>query len=37
LTHTARDRRGFASGAIAAAEWLQGRQGWFSMKDVLRG
>jgi 4-hydroxy-tetrahydrodipicolinate reductase len=37
LTHTARDRRGFASGAIAAAEWLQGRDGWFSMKDVLRG
>jgi 4-hydroxy-tetrahydrodipicolinate reductase len=36
LTHTARDRRGFASGAIAAAEWLQGRVGWFSMADVLR-
>lgn len=36
LTHTARDRRGFASGAIAAAEWLQGREGWFSMADVLR-
>ena len=35
LTHTARDRRGFASGAIAAAEWLRGRNGWFSMKDVL--
>jgi 4-hydroxy-tetrahydrodipicolinate reductase len=36
LTHTARDRRGFASGAIAAAEWLPGRTGWFSMADVLR-
>jgi 4-hydroxy-tetrahydrodipicolinate reductase len=36
LTHTARDRRGFASGAIAAAEWLQGREGWFAMADVLR-
>jgi 4-hydroxy-tetrahydrodipicolinate reductase len=36
LTHTARDRRGFASGAVAAAEWLQGRTGWFSMQDVLR-
>ena len=36
LTHTARDRRGFASGALAAAEWLPGRVGWFSMKDVLR-
>ena len=37
LTHTARDRRGFASGALAAARWVQGRQGWFSMQDVLRG
>jgi 4-hydroxy-tetrahydrodipicolinate reductase len=36
LTHTARDRRGFASGAITAAAWLIGRQGWFSMADVLR-
>ena len=36
LTHTARDRRGFATGAIAAAEWLLGRTGWFSMKDVLQ-
>jgi len=35
LTHTARDRRGFASGAVAAAEWLRGRRGWFSMADVL--
>jgi 4-hydroxy-tetrahydrodipicolinate reductase len=37
LTHTARDRRGFASGALLAARWIQGRQGWFSMADVLRG
>jgi 4-hydroxy-tetrahydrodipicolinate reductase len=37
LIHTARDRRGFASGALAAAEWLPGREGWFSMRDVLRG
>ena len=36
LTHTARDRRGFAGGAVAAAEWLPGRAGWFSMADVLR-
>jgi 4-hydroxy-tetrahydrodipicolinate reductase len=36
LTHTARDRKGFASGALLAAKWLQGRQGWFSMTDVLR-
>jgi 4-hydroxy-tetrahydrodipicolinate reductase len=36
LTHTARDRRGFASGALVAARWIQGRQGWYSMQDVLR-
>ena len=36
LTHTARDRRGFASGALAAARWLRGRHGWYSMLDVLR-
>jgi 4-hydroxy-tetrahydrodipicolinate reductase len=36
LTHTARDRRGFAAGALAAAQWIQGRTGWYSMLDVLR-
>ena len=35
LTHTARDRRGFASGALLAARWIQGRRGWYSMTDVL--
>jgi len=37
LTHTARDRRGFAAGALLAARWVQGRQGWYAMSDVLRG
>jgi 4-hydroxy-tetrahydrodipicolinate reductase len=37
LTHTARDRRGFASGALLAAKWIAGRAGWFTMQDVLRG
>ena len=37
LTHTARDRRGFAAGALLAATWIQGRAGWYSMADVLRG
>jgi 4-hydroxy-tetrahydrodipicolinate reductase len=36
LTHTARDRRGFASGALLAAQWIQGKRGWFTMADVLR-
>ena len=35
LTHQARDRAAFARGALIAARWLQGRQGWFSMTDVL--
>ena len=35
LTHTARDRGAFARGAITAAKWVKGRQGWFTMQDVL--
>jgi 4-hydroxy-tetrahydrodipicolinate reductase len=35
LTHTARDRTAFARGALGAAKWVQGKHGWFSMKDVL--
>jgi 4-hydroxy-tetrahydrodipicolinate reductase len=37
LTHTARDRRGFARGALVAAAWVKDRRGWFSMRDVLKG
>ena len=37
LIHRARDRRGFASGALLAAKWIHGRAGWFTMQDVLRG
>jgi 4-hydroxy-tetrahydrodipicolinate reductase len=36
LTHVARDRRGFASGALLAAQWVKDKHGWFSMTDVLR-
>jgi 4-hydroxy-tetrahydrodipicolinate reductase len=36
LTHAARDRRGFATGALLAARWIQGRRGWFTMADVLQ-
>ena len=35
LEHIARDRRVFAEGALVAAAWLIGRQGVFSMRDVL--
>jgi len=35
LTHVARDRRVFAEGALKAADWLVGRKGVFTMRDVL--
>jgi 4-hydroxy-tetrahydrodipicolinate reductase len=35
LTHLARDRTAFARGALAAAKWVQGKHGWFTMRDVL--
>ena len=36
LSHVARDRRVFAEGALAAAEWLIGKRGVFTMRDVLK-
>ena len=35
LSHSARDRTAFARGALLAAQWVKGRQGWFTMHDVL--
>lgn len=35
LSHDVRDRATFAHGALAAARWVQGRRGWFTMRDVL--
>lgn len=35
LKHEAHSRDGFAKGAIFAAEWLIGKKGVFSMKEVL--
>ncbi len=35
LTHQAHNRTGFANGAIAAAEWIQDKQGIYTMKDLL--
>jgi 4-hydroxy-tetrahydrodipicolinate reductase len=34
LTHVAKTRRGFAMGALAAARWLHGRKGIYTMDDV---
>jgi 4-hydroxy-tetrahydrodipicolinate reductase len=35
LVHTARSRRGFASGALLAAHWIIGRTGVFEFADVV--
>ena len=35
LTHEAKSRRTFAEGAVLAAEWIAGRQGFFDFKDVF--
>jgi 4-hydroxy-tetrahydrodipicolinate reductase len=35
IKHTANSRKGFALGAVVAAEWILGKKGVFSMKDVL--
>lgn len=35
ITHEAKSRRGLASGALMAAEWVQNRYGVFTMKDML--
>src|SRR5580704_7269848 len=35
IIHTAHSRKGFATGAVVAAEFLQNKKGIFSMKDVL--
>ncbi len=35
IKHTAHNRKGFAEGAVIASEWLVGKHGVFSMKDVL--
>lgn len=35
ITHTARTRRGFATGAVHAAEWLAPRRGFFTVDDFV--
>ncbi|HEV2480315.1 MAG TPA: 4-hydroxy-tetrahydrodipicolinate reductase [Puia sp.] len=35
ITHTAHNRRGFATGAVLAAEFVASRKGIFKMSDVL--
>jgi len=35
LEHAARSREGFASGALLAAEWIQGKKGFWEFTDVM--
>ncbi len=35
IKHTAHSREGFALGSVIAAEWIIGKKGVFTMKDVL--
>lgn len=35
IRHVAHSREGFASGALHAAEWIVGKQGFFTMDDFL--
>ena len=36
LAHSAKSRRGFAEGAVRAAEWINGKTGFYDFKDVWR-
>ena len=35
VTHTAKNRSGFALGAVLAAEFMRGRSGIYTMDDLL--
>jgi 4-hydroxy-tetrahydrodipicolinate reductase len=35
INHTAKNRQGFALGAVIAAEWLRNKEGVYTMRDVL--
>ena len=37
LRHTARSREGLARGALKAAQWIAGKQGFFEFSDALFG
>ena len=35
LTHDSASRRGFAEGAVLAAEWIRGKKGFYEFKDIF--
>ena len=36
LVHDAKSRRGFAGGAVRAAEWVHGKRGFYEFKDIFK-
>jgi 4-hydroxy-tetrahydrodipicolinate reductase len=36
LVHDAKSRRGFAEGAVRAAEWLAGKKGFYNFREIWR-
>jgi 4-hydroxy-tetrahydrodipicolinate reductase len=36
LVHDAKNRRGFAEGAVRAAEWLKGKSGFYEFRKIFR-
>ena len=36
LCHDAKSRRGFAEGAVRAAEWMAGKKGFYNFQDIWR-
>jgi 4-hydroxy-tetrahydrodipicolinate reductase len=36
LCHDSKSRRGFAEGAVRAAEWLAGKQGFFEFREIWK-
>lgn len=37
LKHIARNRSGFASGALLAASWIKNKKGFYNMNDLMKG
>ena len=35
LSHEVKSRRGFAEGAVLAAEWIVGKTGFYDFKDIF--
>jgi 4-hydroxy-tetrahydrodipicolinate reductase len=35
ISHSAKSRKGFALGAVIAAEWMKGKTGWHDFSEVI--